>query len=377
MSEGAGPRSPVGDWTDILRRGARVSAAMMAHSGPQAAIATTPKHEVWRDGKVSLHRYGAPGAEPGPLGPMLILQGLFGRQTITDLEPERSLVRRLLEAGTDLWVIDWGNPTRADRFLDMADYALYWLGDALDRVIAETGRPVALMGICQGGVFALSHAALAPERVAGLALAVTPVDFHADTGEEHPERGFLNLWARNLPAETVDAFLDEHGLVPGAMTGAVFQSLSPLKNAAKYGTDLLGMADDPAALATFMRMETWLADRPDHPAAAARQWLVELYGENRLVQGEFALDGRRVDLGAITCPILNIVAEQDHIVPPPCARTLAGRTNSTAYRLLDVPTGHIGVFVSEKARDIVAPAIADWLATEIGSRETDASALRR
>lgn len=372
-------RPPVADWADLMRRGARVASAMMAGSADRVAIATTPKREVWRDAKVSLHRYepsGGTRAEPGPLGPLLILQGLFGRQTVTDLEPERSLVRRLLAAGTDLWVIDWGNPTRADCCLDFADYALYWLGDALDRVIAETGRPVALLGICQGGVFALCHAALAPERVAGLALAVTPVDFHADAAEPDPARGFLNLWARNLPPDTVDAFLAEHGLVPGEITGAVFQSLSPLRNAAKYGTDLLGIADDPAALQTFLRMETWLADRPDHPAAAARQWLVELYAENRLVGGRFALDGRAVDLGAVTCPILNIVAEQDHIVPPPCSRALEGLTASADYRLLPVPTGHIGVFVSEKARTIVAPAIADWLATAVGGAETPASRAR-
>lgn len=338
----------------------------MEASAKPVTIATTPKREIWRDGKVSLHRYGAPQGQPGPLGPLLILHGLFGRQTITDLEPERSIVRRLLDAGVDLWVIDWGNPTRADCCLDFTDYAVHWLGDALDRIIAETGRPVALLGICQGGVFALCQASLAPERVAGLALAVTPVDFHADLVEGDSSRGLLNLWARNLPPETVDAFLAERGLVPGEMTGAVFQSLSPLRNAAKYGTDLLGIADDPIALQTFLRMETWLADRPDHPAAAARQWLVELYLENRLVHGGFELDGRTVDLGSITCPILNIVASLDHIVPPPCSLALDGLTASPDYRLLEVPTGHIGVFVSQRARDIVAPAIADWLETSIG-----------
>ncbi|MEM1345805.1 MAG: class III poly(R)-hydroxyalkanoic acid synthase subunit PhaC, partial [Pseudomonadota bacterium] len=56
-----------------------------------------------------------------------------------------------------------------------------------------------------------------------------------------------------------------------------------------------------------------------------------------------------------------IVARHDHIVPPPCSLALEGRTASPDYRVLDVPTGHIGVFVSEKARELVAPALVDWL----------------
>lgn len=354
---GAFTRAAGADWADIARRGTRLFAAMATSRHRGVEIATTPKREVWREGKVSLHRY-EPAAEPR-LGPLLILQGLFGRQTIADLEPRRSLVRRLLEAGADTWVIDWGNPTRADRCNDFTDYADIWLGEALARIAEETGARAGVLGICQGGVFALCQAALHPERVAGLALAVTPVDFHAE--EEHPSRGHLNAWCRGLDAETVDAFLAERGLVPGAIAGAVFQSLSPMKAATKYGPDLLALADDPQAIDTFLRMEAWLADRPDHPAAAARQWLVELYIENRLARGRFRLDGRRVELTRIACPILNIVALEDHIVPPASARALDGLTASRDYRLLEVPTGHVGAFVSEKAQGIVAPALIDWL----------------
>ena len=52
--------------------------------GAAIEIATTPKDEIWRDGKIRLYRYH-PVAEGIPsLGPMLILPWLVGRQSATD-----------------------------------------------------------------------------------------------------------------------------------------------------------------------------------------------------------------------------------------------------------------------------------------------------
>ena len=66
-------------------------------------------------------------------------------------------------------------------------------------------------------------------------------------------------------------------------------------------------------------MEKWLADRPDHAGEAAKQWLKELYQENRLVKNEWELGGRKIDLRE-TMPVLNVYAEADHIIPPPTVR---------------------------------------------------------
>ena len=346
-------------WAEMTRKGIRLVDAFAKAETRGLKIATTPKLKVWEDGKVTLWRY-RPLVERPRLGPLLIVHGLFGRQTVTDLEPRRSLVRRLLEAGVDLWVIDWGNPTRADTRLDFTDYAEFYLGDALAVMRRQTGiERAALMGICQGGVFTLIQAARHPEHVSGLVLAVTPVDFHADAATGSP--GYLNLWARNLPEDLVEDLLREHGVLPGWLTGSVFQSLTPMKTLAKYSTELIGIADDAEALDFFLRMELWLSDRPDHPGAAAREWLVNCYARNDLINGRLAIDGEPVDLRRIRCPILNIHGVEDHIVPVPCTTALAGRTSSQDYRDLTVPAGHIGVFVSEKARTMVPGAVTGFL----------------
>jgi len=355
--------APAADPVAAARRVARLAQHLAAtRGGATVEIATTPKDEVWCDGRTRLFRY-RPLAEGGPrLGPMLILHGLIGRQSMTDLEPGRSLVRSLLEAGADLLVLDWGNATRAARFEDFTDFAEYRLGDAVAaaRRTASSDR-VVLFGICQGGVFAAIHAARHPETIKGLALAVAPIDFHADMTGPRSRPGLLNTWVRSLPAELLEALVDDRGNLSGQLTGALFQQLAPARTLAKYTADLVALADDPAALDTFLRMEKWLADRPDHPGAAAKQWLIQLYLENQLVKRQFMIADAPVDLGAIACPVLNIYGRADHIIPPPCSRALGPILEGGDYEELAVPTGHVGVFVSRRAQDMVAPAIARWL----------------
>ncbi|MCL5777594.1 alpha/beta fold hydrolase [Limibaculum sp. FT325] len=349
-----------GRMADLASRMARLGAQLARADLRAVEIATTPRDEIWREGKITLSRY-RPVTAPR-LGPLVILHGLIGRQTMTDLEPGRSLVQRLLAGGVDTYVVDWGNPTRADRFLDFTDYAEIFLGEVLAAVSRESGAArAALFGICQGGVFALCHAALHPQRLKGLALAVTPVDFHADVEDPEPGHGHLNLWTRNLDPDLIARMVDDWGNLPGELTGAVFQNLAPARTVSKYGADLLEIAGDDDAFETFLRMEKWLADRPDHPGAAAREWLVGLYAENRLVEGTFMVAGQPVRLGDIACPVLNIYGARDHIIPPPCSRALGRHLRHAPYREVEVPTGHIGVFVSRRAQAIVPPAVIEWL----------------
>jgi polyhydroxyalkanoate synthase len=84
------------------------------------SIATTPKDEIWRQDKITLHHY-RPLTEPKVRVPVLIVYGLIGRYTMADLQEDRSLVRNLLNLGIDLYVVDWGNPSRAERWVTIDD----------------------------------------------------------------------------------------------------------------------------------------------------------------------------------------------------------------------------------------------------------------
>lgn len=324
-------------------------------------IATTPKDEVYAEDMVRLYRYRPLVAEP-LAGPLLIVYALVGRYQMIDLEPERSFVRKLLELGHDVYMVDWGLPTRAQRWLAIEDYVCGYLDRCVDVIRDRSGsQKLNLLGICQGGVFSLCYAALYPERVRNLVLCVTPIDFHGDKREAQKGAGYVNLWTRALSADDVDRLVDAYGWIPGPMVGLSFMLMNPAGNAAKYSSELPRVVGDERRLLNFLRMERWISDRPNHPGEVTRQWFKDLYQENKLLRGEFVLDGRRVDLRAVSMPVLNVYAKGDLPVPNSCTRGVGPYFGSPDYTELGVPGGHIGTFVGNKAQEILAPSISRWL----------------
>ena len=326
------------------------------------SIATTPKDEIWRQDKITLHHY-RPLAEPKVRVPVLIVYGLIGRYTMADLQEDRSLVRNLLNLGIDLYVVDWGNPSRAERWVTIDDYVDGYLAECV-RVICERHDldRISLLGICEGGVFTTCYAALYPETVANMVLTITPIDFHGDTVENRLGHGFINMWTRSLAPEDIDRLIEAHGTLPGDFMGSVFSMMTPMRTMLKYNFDLLEVVDDEQKLLNFLRMEKWIADRPHHPGEAAKQWLKDLYQDNKLVRNEFELSGRRVDLGNITCPVLNVFAKDDHIIPPATSQALGAKVGTEDYTELALPGGHVGVFVGGRSQKLLGPGIAHWLA---------------
>ena len=123
---------------------------LSAITDEQVEIATTPKDEVFRSDKVTLYRY-RPLAKRKVATPVLIVYSLIGRYTMTDLQEDRSLIRNLLKQGVDVWVVDWGNASRADRWLTIDDYVLGYLDDCVAAMRRETGADaVNLLGHLRG-----------------------------------------------------------------------------------------------------------------------------------------------------------------------------------------------------------------------------------
>ena len=331
-------------------------------SDEDVQIAESEVDTVFEMDKVRLFRYRPTAKLKKDLPPVIICYGLFGRQSMIDLQEDRSLVRNMLAAGIEVYVVDWGNPTRADQFLNIDDYVDGYLNFCVEHVVGRNnGNPVCLFGICEGGTFAAMLAAMRPELFSGMALAITPIDFHGDKENFWLGEGFLNTWIANLSQDDIELLIETYGMLPGPMTGAVFSSLTPINSLTKYNLGLAKMDGNRDALLNFLRMEKWIADRPDHPGGLAKQWLNDLYRENKLVDGQFEVAGERINLSNINCPVLNIYALQDHIVPVSCSKALGKFLPEKKYEEIGFPGGHVGVFVSGKAQGVVAGGFIEWL----------------
>jgi polyhydroxyalkanoate synthase len=126
-------------------------------------------------------------------------------------------------------------------------------------------------------------------------------------------------------------------------------------------------AFDPEKLAAFRALEGWASENIAFPAAAYRRYIAELYQQNALVRGEHWVRGRRVDLGAIACPLLTVVTDRDAICPPPAASALEALVGSPTRERLVISGGHVGAVVGKSASRELYPRLAGFLKRELGS----------
>ena len=317
----------------------------------EITVGQTEKELVYQDGKRKLYRYKQRVKKVCPV-PMLVVYALVNRYTMLDLQPNRSMIRNLLDHGQDVYLIDWGYADRMDRFMTMEDYIDGFVNDCVDFIREQHElEAINLLGVCQGGTFSAIYAALYPEKVKNFIPMVTPIDF--DTKDS-----LLNVWASSFDA---DLMVDAYGNVPGDMMNSAYMMLQPFTLSVHKYINMVQIMEDSEKLADFLRMESWIFDSPDQAGETLRQFLKDFYQGNKLVKGEFALGGRKVDLKNITMPVLNIYAEFDTLVPPASTKVLRELVGSKDMQELTYPVGHIGMFVSGKTQKTLAPKITEWI----------------
>lgn len=337
---------------------------------PEISVGTTPHEIVYTEDKMKLLHY-IPVVEKTHPVPILMVYALVNRHYILDLQPDKSVIRKLLDDGFDVYLIDWGYPSGMDRYLTLNDYVNGYINTAVDIVRKNSGLDkITLLGVCQGGTFSIMYSSLHPEKVKNLVTLVAPVNF--DT-----KKGLLHIWAKSLD---VDKIVDYYGIIPGDFLNSGFLLTDPFRLIIdKY----VGMFDriecepgDQACLIrneeivkNFLRMEKWIFDSPDQAGETFRQFMKDCYQKNLLIQNKLVIDGKKINLKNITMPLLNIMAEFDHLVPNEATIPLNDAVSSKEKEMLVFPTGHIGIFVGSKSQKEVCPSISKWLTPRSGLDE--------
>lgn len=313
----------------------------------------TEKEAVYAEDKLILYHF-KPHVKAKKVNktPVLIVYALVNRPYMTDLNEKISFVRGLIESGQEVYLIDWGYPDRADKFTTLDDY----VNGYIDRCVNTLRRRhkvdnVNILGICQGGAFSLCYASLHPEKVKNLITMVTPVDYHT-------KENMLSKWIQKVD---VDLLVDTLGNIPGDYLNWTFLTLKPYRLMAQKYVDMVNILDNPQYLNNFMRMEKWIYDSPDQAGEAYRQFIKDFYQQNLLIKGKVEIGGQTVDLKNVKMPVLNIFAEDDHLVPPSASKPLGKYVGTKDYTELSFKGGHIGIYVSSAARSLVPPSVGEWL----------------
>jgi polyhydroxyalkanoate synthase len=322
------------------------------------------REAVFRNDHMTLYRYRGTTSAPAQTDPLLIVYALVNRPYMLDLQENRSLIRQLLARGQDVYLIDWGYPQRNDRWLTLDDYLNEYL-DSCVNYLRETHKleAVTLLGVCQGGIFSLCYSALHPQKVARLITLATSVDFHAGDG-------VINRWMQHDDSrEMIDTRLvvDALGNVPGSLMNPGFVMLQPFEAGLRKYLTLLDAGENSQFAQSFLRLEKWIFDTPDQAGEAWREFVEQFYVHNKLISGEATIGGQPVNLKRLTMPVLNIYAENDHLVPPASCQAMRGAIASDDYSEAAFPVGHIGMYVSRRVQETLPDLLSTWLAERTAS----------
>ncbi len=339
-------------------------------------VAQTPKDVVWRRDKAELWRYRSRPEGLSSRTPVLIVMSLVSRSYILDLYPGSSFVAALRDAGFDPYLLDWGIPDERDAGNGLSTYVDDLLPVAVDAVLDTSGADdLNVIGYCYGGVLSLLLGAAHPDLpVASLTTMATPVEY-----------GEMGMFGRVFARGRLDPddVIDETGNVPPEVIRNAFRVLKPTSDLNQYAM-LWEKLWDSRQMEAFQVMAQWANDHIPFPGRAFRE-TVEIMRDESLVAGSVQLEERRVSLRDLTWPLLNVVAQKDHIVPCGAALPLADLVGSTEKQTLELPAGHVGLVMGKAAAKTTLPAIFDWLRRhsepaaddDVGSQETGPDAGHR
>jgi len=323
----------------------------------RAPIAQTPKEVIWTLNKAKLYRYVpmVPEEKLHPV-PLLLVFALMNRPYILDLRPGHSFVEFMLKHGYDVYLLDWGAPGIEDKNLKFDDYCLEYMPRAIRRMKEVSGsEEFSLLGWCIGAILCTIYAALRPDDgLRNLILLTAPLDF------SKKESITFARWVDERYFD-IDKVLGMFGNMPPEMIEYGAKALKPVENYIGNYLRLWDNLDNPQVIDAWHAMNTWVTDNISLAGGAFRQLVVDLYRNDRLMQGTLMIRGQRVDLARLRANLLAVIADADHITPPCQSEPVMERVGSPDKTMMKIPGGHIGIMAGSGASKRTWPQMDSWL----------------
>ncbi len=344
-----GPDALTAEWRRAMVRSVR---ALEMLSAPEPRIGLTPKSLIYRRNKARLYRYQSSRTVGVPL---LFVPNLgISRPTIFDLQPGSSFIEYMCQQGFDFFLLDWGVYGEEDNGLTIDACVAGLLPRVARKVLEASGQSeLAVIGYCMGAPLSASFAGLDGQdlRLRAYVNMAGPIDFS--------QAGLFATWLDKRFYD-VDRVVDTMGAIPADWVKVGFKLLRPTMDVST-ALNLWWNLDNPRYVEGYQALSRWANEYVPFPGEFFRQWVRDFYQENRLVKGDLRLDGRRVDLGRITCPTFVVAGKEDYIAPPACVRALLDHVGSQDRTYLELPGGHISLIAGRSASVHCWPKVAEWL----------------
>jgi len=321
--------------------------------GNHISVGDTPNDIVYETRLFKLLHYRSLVKKVSPT-PILVVYALINRSYVLDLQPNKSWIRNLLTQGFDIYLLDWKSPTRIDKFVSFDDYVNSYIDDCVEIVQNNnSAEKITLHGYCMGSSMSAMYTALHEEKIKNL-VAIAPV---IDTSKD-------STVIANISREMdIDKLVSTIGFLPPEKLYECYSILKPFKQGVNKYFNLVENIENESFVQNFLRIEKWLYDTPPIAGETIKQWINDIYKNNLLFKNQFKLGKETIDLKKINVPLLNIVAEEDHLVSPECSVPLNEVVSSEDKRLIRFHTGHVGLIASSYSQNNVLPKVGQWLKT--------------
>ena len=273
-------------------------------------LATTPGSVVFRNELIELIQY-APTTATVWKRPLVITPPQINKYYATDLSPDKSLIRFLLDGGIQTFAVSWRNPTVENRDWGLDTYVAA-LDKAVDAVREIAGSDdITMMGSCSGGITSVAYLAVfgtaKVQKIRNLVLAVCMLDTSAVT-----DSAFGSLITPET-MQTAKAVSRLRGVLDGHDLARVFAWMRPNDLIWNYWVNNYLLGNAPPAFDILY----WNADTTRLPARLHGDY-IDLYFTNPFVNpGQLTLNGVTVDMSKVRGKVDGyvIAGVTDHITP--------------------------------------------------------------